>query len=252
MIATNPPSARARAVREAIARGCSPGECAGLLRDLSRAAEDLFDAARASHGGAGDLELAGTVEASDVVLGILSELENTLPTSPSSHALSALSFVERALRLQELSIPPAEPAERSNVGRPETAAPRRRGRALLVEDEPAFRRVAGTWLREAGFDVIEATRADDARQQLAARRWDLLFADVVLPGGGDGFDLAEYALQSNIGIAVVFATGFSPRPRPSELRSWPMLNKPFTRNSLLAALDQALGMTDAATPGNNS
>jgi hypothetical protein len=30
-----------------------------------------------------------------------------------------------------------------------------------------------------------------------------------------------------------------------------MLNKPFTRNNLTAALDQALGMTSAVKPDNN-
>jgi hypothetical protein len=57
------------------------------------------------------------------------------------------------------------------------------GTVLLVEDEPALRRVAARALRDAGWRVAEADSAEAALAQLAkgGARPDLLVADVALP-----------------------------------------------------------------------
>jgi CheY-like chemotaxis protein len=85
-----------------------------------------------------------------------------------------------------------------------------RVRVLLVEDEDLVRLVIGEELRDAGFDVIEASDADEAITVLAdVTPVDLLFTDIRMPGALNGWDLAEQARDLRPGIAVIYATGFS-------------------------------------------
>ncbi len=239
MMQTSPPSVRAREILDAVARGLPQSDLAPMIRELSRQAEALFESAWQARRGADEAPLASVGESSEFVTDLLQGLADTMPNAPQTQVLSVLNFVERALRIQELAVPPRDPAQ---VAMHRQCAPIRRGRALLVDDEQAFMRVARTWLQDAGFEVTETTRSDDARRRLDDERWDLLFVDVILPGGGDGFDLAAHALRADIGIAVVFATGYTTRPRPRQLLSWPLLNKPFTRGDFLDALERAMGM----------
>lgn len=239
MMPPNSPHARACKIRETLASGYKPREVAPMLRELTALAEQVFDDARRNLRQSGDAQLASTIESGALVVDMLRRAQDTLATASPSYVLAVVSFVEQALGMQELYGPgPAGAA--AGVVAPRSAT---RGRALLVEDEEAFLRVAGNWLREAGFDVMEVTRADVARPLLVEESWDLLFADLNLPGGGDGFNLADHALASNIGIAVVFATGYSSRVRPEALASWPLLRKPFKRSDLEAAVEKAMRMT---------
>ena len=239
-----PPSVLARRIRDHLASGGAGTDVLASVRDLVARAEVLFAEARRDQRQAGESQFASTLEAGDMILDMLRGLETALrgPGGTPANLLSFLAFAEKALRAQELGM------TRTHDAAPQATRAAARGRALLVEDEEAFLRVAGAWLREGGFEVIEVTRADVARPLLAQEQWDLLFADVVLPGGGDGFDLAAHAIMANLGIAVVFASGFSPRPCPVALRGWPLLQKPFKRADLMAAVDQAMAQV-APAPG---
>ena len=67
---------------------------------------------------------------------------------------------------------------------------------LIVEDNEGVRDYAKEVLGELGYAVLEAGNADQALEVLArARRVDLLFTDVVLPGGANGRELANRAAQ---------------------------------------------------------
>lgn len=52
---------------------------------------------------------------------------------------------------------------------------------LVVEDEPALRRLLGMVLEEAGYRVLCATHGRHALELLAGERPDLVLADVMLP-----------------------------------------------------------------------
>lgn len=52
---------------------------------------------------------------------------------------------------------------------------------LVVEDEPALRRLLGMVLEEAGYRVLRATHGRHALELLAGDRPDLVLADVMLP-----------------------------------------------------------------------
>ena len=95
---------------------------------------------------------------------------------------------------------PSEPSTTAGAA----ARPRRRGRAarpretiLVVEDDDGVRAYTVDALRELGYRVLEA--ADGASALAAARQArrtiDLLFTDVVMPGGMNGRQLADEALR---------------------------------------------------------
>ncbi|MEJ2125663.1 MAG: sigma-54 dependent transcriptional regulator [Alphaproteobacteria bacterium] len=54
-------------------------------------------------------------------------------------------------------------------------------RILLVDDEPAFLRLAGAWLTEQGYEVVLAENAAAARDRFAATRPHLVVLDLVMP-----------------------------------------------------------------------
>ena len=61
---------------------------------------------------------------------------------------------------------------------------------LIVEDSPTQAKRLSLLLKDAGFDPTIAPDAEKAVEELAARRFDLVLADVNLPGAS-GFDLCE-------------------------------------------------------------
>ncbi len=117
-------------------------------------------------------------------------------------------------------------------------------KVLLVEDNPALRRVALRHLADLGYAVIEADGPQAALAILAERRVDLLFSDVVMPGAINGAELARQALRGWPGTAVLLTSGFSDHALEARVGSQagPMrlLKKPFVRADLAVAVRDAL------------
>jgi len=69
--------------------------------------------------------------------------------------------------------------------------------ALVVDDDALILMDASDILREAGFRPLEAMNVADAIKQLEGHHDEisLLFTDVQMPGGRDGFDLAREAAE---------------------------------------------------------
>jgi len=63
-------------------------------------------------------------------------------------------------------------------------------RALIVDDEPAMRRMIATVLREAGASVVAAGSAAEAFDQLSEQSFDVLVSDIAMPTE-DGHSLAR-------------------------------------------------------------
>ena len=57
-------------------------------------------------------------------------------------------------------------------------------RILLVDDESAIRRALRPPLLELGFQVVEASRGEEALQMLRAGAFDVVLLDVNMPGIG--------------------------------------------------------------------
>jgi PAS domain S-box-containing protein len=80
---------------------------------------------------------------------------------------------------------------------------------LLVEDNAEVRRTAVRQLLEFGYHVIEAEDALTALEALRDQRIDLLFTDVVMPGGMTGIDLAREARKLEPDLKILVTTGFA-------------------------------------------
>ncbi|HEX2727639.1 MAG TPA: ATP-binding protein, partial [Beijerinckiaceae bacterium] len=81
---------------------------------------------------------------------------------------------------------------------------------LVVEDDDDVRTYSVEILRELGYRVVEAHDGPSALRLLERQsRVDLLFSDVILPGGMDGADLARHAVAEQPGLKVLFTTGYA-------------------------------------------
>jgi DNA-binding NtrC family response regulator len=81
-------------------------------------------------------------------------------------------------------------------------------RVLIVDDEPLIRLFNVDMLSDAGFDVIEASDAEEALRVLhAVDDISVVFTDVEMPGRIDGFALAREIAQLWPEIGVVVTSG---------------------------------------------
>jgi len=84
----------------------------------------------------------------------------------------------------------------------------RRPVVLVVEDELLARMGIAAYLREAGFIVVEAIKADDAVAVLTAEPGiDAVFCDIYLPGAMDGIALAHWIGERHQGLPVLLTSG---------------------------------------------
>jgi len=117
-------------------------------------------------------------------------------------------------------------------------------RVLLVEDDAAVRAVTEGLLSDLGC-VVETEQ--DGRAALArldrGERFDLLFSDIVMPGGVSGADLARGARSRDPRLPIVLTTGYAGDrlEGASDDDPWPVLRKPFRAEQLSAVVRDALG-----------
>jgi CheY-like chemotaxis protein len=95
-----------------------------------------------------------------------------------------------------------------------------------------------------GYDVVEAA---DGKEAIAAMQrmpaLDLLFTDVVLPGGLSGADVAREATRRIPGVKVLFASGYADNVLVQDGRldaGVQFINKPFKRTDLALKVRTAL------------
>jgi CheY-like chemotaxis protein len=115
---------------------------------------------------------------------------------------------------------------------------------LLVEDDEAVRAYSGGVLRDLGYTVIEA---EDAAAALCALDQnptvDLLFTDVVLPGGVHGRRLADEARRRRPALRVLFTSGYTRNAiiHNGRLdRGVQLITKPFSYGELASRIRRVL------------
>jgi two-component system, cell cycle response regulator CpdR len=115
-------------------------------------------------------------------------------------------------------------------------------RILLAEDDDQMRTFLGRGLRRAGHTVDAAPDGEAALVRAQAAEYDLLLADVVMPGI-DGIELARRISVRQPGIKVMFITGFAAVALQDEgfgARRPRVLAKPFHLRHLIAEIDALL------------
>ncbi|VAX12808.1 diguanylate cyclase/phosphodiesterase (GGDEF & EAL domains) with PAS/PAC sensor(s) [hydrothermal vent metagenome] len=81
---------------------------------------------------------------------------------------------------------------------------------LIVDDEIDLLQLAEHYLKDLGYHTYLAENAAQALEILAQEKGiDLLFSDVVMPGGMNGYELAQQATQQQPDLKVLLSSGFT-------------------------------------------
>jgi PAS domain S-box-containing protein len=114
------------------------------------------------------------------------------------------------------------------------------GTILVVEDSPEVAEVTIGLLQQLGYRTLHAENAREALERLrSAGPVDLVFSDIVMPGGMNGIDLAEEVKRRHPDIPVLLASGYSEAVQGAQTR-FEILRKPFEISTLDKALREAL------------
>ena len=108
---------------------------------------------------------------------------------------------------------------------------------LVVEDDEALRNYTTEILAELGYRVLAAHDGASALKLLENSQVDLLFTDVVMPGGMNGRQLADEAVRRRPELKVLFTTGYTRNAIVHHGRldaGVQMIGKPFSFNDLAA------------------
>jgi PAS domain S-box-containing protein len=115
---------------------------------------------------------------------------------------------------------------------------------LIVEDDDALRAYASEILRELGYQVMEANGSAIALEILEQHPGiDLLFTDVIMPGGVNGRQLADQAVGRQPSLKVLFTTGYSRNAIVHNGRLDPgvkLIGKPYSFDQLAAKVRACL------------
>ena len=124
------------------------------------------------------------------------------------------------------------------------AAPEASGeRVRVVEDDPDVRAYTVGALRELGYRVTEAVDGPSALHLLAQASVDLVFTDVVLPGGMTGADIVGEARALWPGIKALYTTGYARDAIVHQGRldaGVQLITKPFAFDDLAAKVREVL------------
>ena len=130
-------------------------------------------------------------------------------------------------------------------------APQRAGTVLVVEDNPAVGEVAIAYLQQLGYMVKQVAGAQEALELLGNDpKIDLVFSDILMPGGTNGLELAKAVRKRYPAMPVLLCTGYSSSAQDAVRQGFVVLHKPFDLAALEQGLREAhsrkLGQTDAA------
>jgi signal transduction histidine kinase/ActR/RegA family two-component response regulator len=142
--------------------------------------------------------------------------------------------------LPQSAAPPQLPCEEE----PAAKYSRGHGTVLLAEDEEAVRELAGEFLRSSGYRVIAGKDGLDAleKAEQEAGTIDVLVTDVKMPRMR-GTELAQRLKRARPRLKIVYMSGYLEHDSEEDfVANAAHLQKPFSRESLLKKMREALGI----------
>jgi two-component system NtrC family sensor kinase len=117
------------------------------------------------------------------------------------------------------------------------AAPQPAGTVLVVEDNAEVAEVTSAYFQQLGYLVKQVGNAQEALELLGRdRNIDLVFSDILMPGGMNGLELGHAIDRLYPDLPVLLASGYSSSARDAVAQGFIVLQKPFD----LAALEKSL------------
>jgi nitrogen-specific signal transduction histidine kinase len=198
------------------------------VETLSHVFEPFFTTKEVGRGtGLGLSMVFGFVKQSKGHIKIYSEL---------GHGTIVRLYLRRAAQGPVVVAPPPE-------ARPTHAATEH---ILVVEDDDDVRRIVTKQIAELGYAVIEARNPKEALALLKDPqvKIDLLFTDLVMPGGLNGHELARAAIAERPGLRALFTSGYSDTSLRGDEKlkaGEHFLSKPYRKQDLARTLEEILG-----------
>lgn len=121
--------------------------------------------------------------------------------------------------------------------------------ALLVEDDALLAEMVTLNLVHMGLEVRRASTFPEGRDALLSGAYQLAILDVMLPGGGDGFELARLARRAGLELPIVMLTArddVAAKVHGLDCGADDYVTKPFHTDELLARVRAV--MRRKATP----
>lgn len=127
---------------------------------------------------------------------------------------------------------------------------------LLVDDSKTIRRSASNFLSTAGYNVVTAVDGFEALGKVVEHKPAIIFADIMMPRL-DGYQtcalIKNNADYRDIPIVMLSSKdGLFDKARARVVGSDAHLSKPFTADTLIAAVDQHLGRAVEATASGST
>lgn len=156
-----------------------------------------------------------------MVFGFVTQSHGTVEiTSAPGEGADVLLYLPRAevIEEEELVVPATT---RMPLGQGE--------RVMVVEDDPDVLKFVVTALRSLGYETIEALDGPSALSLLSGGQdIDLLFTDVILPGGMSGPELVGALKENRPGLKAIYTSGYAADAvLPEDERGLEMLHKPY-------------------------
>jgi CheY-like chemotaxis protein len=126
----------------------------------------------------------------------------------------------------------------------DTDLPTGNERILIVDDESDLLQLAGKYLSDLGYSTHLAKNASQALETLEKEGGiHMLFSDVVMPGGINGYELAEQATQQQPELRVLLSSGFTSKSIVSKAHTRfanNLISKPYRKAELARRIRQLL------------
>jgi len=119
-------------------------------------------------------------------------------------------------------------------------APGEAGYVLLVEDDDEVAALVGEMLRQLGYQVTRVASAAAALGALANERVvDIVFSDIMMPGGMNGLELVHEIRMRRQELPILLTSGYSEAAKSAaEAEGVQILSKPYRLDELATALQQ--------------
>jgi len=133
-----------------------------------------------------------------------------------------------------------------------TALPKGTETILIVDDEEALADIAAEYLKQLGYSVLVSLGTKQALEVIdKIKNIDLVFSDIIMPGGMDGYQLAEAVHETYPSYKVLLTSGFTKQREESigvenlYLRKLAAnrLHKPYNQSELAFAIRNTLDDT---------